>query len=54
MRGMSGVRPTVGASASSAARTAASPIPCTCVAIPSEAARIAWARSSSGGTSQTP
>ncbi len=51
---MSAVEPTVGASASSAARTAASPIPWIWVAMPSDAARAAWARSSSGGTSQTP
>ena len=47
-RGISGVRPTVGASASRAARTAASPMPWICVAIPRSAARAARARRSSG------
>ena len=53
-RGMSGVVPTVGASASSAARTAASPIAWTWVAMPSPAARAACSRSASGGTIHTP
>ena len=48
-RGTSGVAPTVGASASSAARTAASPMPWICVAIPSAAADAACSRSRSGG-----
>ena len=53
-RGRNGVVPTVGARTSSAARTAASPIAWTCVAIPASAARRARTPSSAGAASHVP
>ena len=53
-RGMRRVVPTVGASTSSAARTAASPMPWIWVAMPSEAARVACSARRAGVASQTP
>ena len=54
IRGMNGSRPAVGSSASSAARTAASPIAWIWVAMPPAAARSTRSRSASGSVIQIP